>query len=284
MSKPGEQSLWAKVIYQAVLDATHCADNHGGNEATRRVTRSKARTWFRPTNRDFIEVCHLAGMDPDSVCEKVATIISRYDAAIAKGETFDLIPADTVPTVKREARRYEHDGKSLTLKEWSSLTGIPFNTLASRLKSYPIEQAIDPAFKAKVAARPIFNGQRRRAKIHTVNGVSKTLQQWADHAGIKLHTLAMRVRKGRTLEQALAMTPGERAVIPYTINGVTKSLAEWADHAGVSYNTFLARMRKGRSLAEAVVMSRGVSLDLPASKGTGGGSTAQETPNIGISV
>ncbi|MEO5756715.1 MAG: hypothetical protein ABIQ51_07645, partial [Mesorhizobium sp.] len=110
------------------------------------------------------------------------------------------------------------------------------------------------------------------------------LSQWADHAGIQHATLRRRIKQGVTMEQALMVTHGERTLAVHTIDGLSKTLPEWAAHAGIKYNALIARIHKGRSLAEAVAMNRrGVPSDLAASVGTGGGSTAQESTNIGFS-
>ena len=44
----------------------------------------------------------------------------------------------------------EHDGKRLTVKDWSDLTGIPFTTLRTRMKAgWPTERILDPTRFAK---------------------------------------------------------------------------------------------------------------------------------------
>lgn len=81
-----ERTLWVNVILQAIRDATDCL----GDKANRDVTRSRARAWFRPSNRDFIQVCNLAGMEPCRVAKQANDAIAQYDATIAAGEKFRL--------------------------------------------------------------------------------------------------------------------------------------------------------------------------------------------------
>ena len=63
------RALWTAVIKQAIGDAQ---GNNLSNltPATRRRTIAEARDWLTVPNRDFDEVCHLAGLDPDAVRER----------------------------------------------------------------------------------------------------------------------------------------------------------------------------------------------------------------------
>lgn len=185
----------------------------------------------------------------------------------------------------RVVDRYIYGGKSHTVTEWAELTGISPETMRSRIKAgHPMKDVLRKGTLPK-GRRSHFKGigQRRPAKLYTVNGMTRSLSYWADQAGIQQPTLRRRIKRGVTMEQALAVTLGERTRAVHTIDGTSKTLHEWADHAGIKYNALIARIHKGRSLAEAVAMGRGVVSDLPAPIGTGGGSTVQESTDIGFS-
>lgn len=79
----------------------------------------------------------------------------------------------------------------------------------------------------------------------------------------------------------------------YAHNGMTRSISEWATHLNVSYGAFRRRVHL-HGIAKAIEMggrskrghrakTPGVDQNLSASKGTGGGSTAQETAKITFS-
>ena len=205
MSGDNEMSLWANVILQAVHDATDGGTVDGRNSG-RDVVRSQARNWFNLRNRDFIDVCNLAGLDPDAVYERSLAVIRRYDDAVRAGEKFKLIPEQEVkPPRVTVVKCYTAHGKTLTLAEWSALLSIPEYTLRSRLLGGRTpDEALRTDYKRKPRTNP-GNPFGRKAQLYTVNGVSKTLTEWATGAGLSVHTLAQRIRKGRTMEAALAM-------------------------------------------------------------------------------
>jgi len=75
-------------------------------------------------------------------------------------------------------------------------------------------------------------------------------------------------------------------VILHTFNGTRFTIGELAEMSGVPSGTLYQRLRKGWTVEQAVSLPtlaqrrRGVVSNLPGPMGTGGGSTAQETPNI----
>lgn len=278
MKHASERELWVAVILQATEDG---------------LKDKQARAWFQSANTDFVDVCNLAGLDPDDVAERAASAFRRSDAAQAAGLKFEIAKPDA--PAPRHATRYEHDGKALTVPEWSHLTGISANRIRDRLRfGYSIAEAINPRFKRK--KRRIFNGGRQ-PKLHTVNGVSKTLTEWCAAYDVSYHSLTQRLKRGQTLEHALArIKSGKRASLLHTVDGVSKTYGEWADHLGISYDAFLKRLKdgNGRTVAQAVAMGgprrrttpshdRGVVANFGRGEGTGAGSFPQEIPNIAFS-
>ena len=93
----GEPGMWISVVLQAIRDATVGTANSGKAD----LNRQQARTWFRLSNPDFIEVCSLAGLDPEATFEKAQAAITRYDAAITKAKPVvqrPKQPADQQPS------------------------------------------------------------------------------------------------------------------------------------------------------------------------------------------
>jgi len=85
-------------------------------------------------------------------------------------------------------------GMEKTFVEWAAYAGVTPNGLRNRLHAgMTLEQAVS------LPVEP-----RTYAALHTINGRSKTLQQWADHIGISYVALLKRMRS-RTLAEAIAV-------------------------------------------------------------------------------
>jgi hypothetical protein len=280
-----ERVLWVNVVLRAILDGT--ADQ---TDSRTDRDRREARAWFRLNNPDFVEVCNLAGLDPAATLEKARSVFERHDHAKANGEPFKLASPAKPAKAPIAPTLYSAHGLTMSLFEWSRHLDIAPDTLIGRLKIHPPEIALSKDFKRAPRGSGLTRSPYgKKAKLYTVNGVSKTLSDWAVSSGISYRTLSVRLRKGYTMEAAIAVSRSFRKDTNlHTIDGEAKTLRQWADVAGITYDVLIARMRKGRSLAEALAMpngrwSRGAGSNLKAFEGTGAGSTAQETPDIDFS-
>ena len=70
-----EQALWQSVILQAIFDATHAPIN----QKTRRE-KTQAIIWLSITNKDFLFVCEMAGVDPKYIIHNAKLAIKRSTA------------------------------------------------------------------------------------------------------------------------------------------------------------------------------------------------------------
>jgi len=68
----GMRALWRAVITQALMDAAS-----ESKKPFCLVERMKARVWLRGKTDDFLEVCHLADMDPEYVRNQAKLAIGR---------------------------------------------------------------------------------------------------------------------------------------------------------------------------------------------------------------
>ena len=143
-----ERTLWVNVVLRAIQDATE------GTSDNRELHRQQARNWFNTSNRDFIEVCNLAGLDPEATAGKALSAIKRYDAIMSAGEAYSY-PGDATRKPRagkprRKAKTYTANGKAHTLSEWSEITGINRCVLQYRLKGgASFEEAISQNYKRK---------------------------------------------------------------------------------------------------------------------------------------
>ncbi|RCW27806.1 hypothetical protein DFR48_102292 [Ciceribacter lividus] len=289
-NRNGERGLWVAVVLQAIEDATANGKAHS-------LARQQARSWFRRGNPDFIEVCNLAGLDPEATYEKAIAAIERHDA---RGD-------NSIPRKQGAPLRiYTLNGVSKTIAEWSEQSGIPTTIIRNRLTN---GWTLNDALNRKV--------EPKRGVTYTVNGETRTLPEWAKALGVPTSTLTARLGSGRTPEEAFtrdfkrmprSVPPvGRRKAKPHTLNGVSKTIAQWAASHGLKEHTLAQRLRDGMTLADALsvpVRQRvakatvpispdqppkqpkprpGVVFDFGAFEGTGAGSTAQETPNLEFS-
>ena len=89
----------------------------------------------------------------------------------------------------------------------------------------------------------------------TLDGVTMTLAQWAEHKGIPSTRLARRLKLGWSLRNALSkpVRPTNRI---FTHNGVSKTLPEWAKKVGMPVKRLQYRLQIGWSF-EKVILTPG---------------------------
>ena len=93
-------------------------------------------------------------------------------------------------------RLYEMNGETHTLREWSKISGIGYNTLYMRIyrTGMTIQQAVSKP------PRPI-----RIVGAITANGETHTVAEWADIIGVKPRRIYERIERGYSPEQAVTL-------------------------------------------------------------------------------
>lgn len=134
-SKPsGERGLWAAVLMTAIQDAM--GNVRGAKGSIDSETR-KARRWLTVPNRDFNEVCYLAGLDPVAVRERCQRMFREGEAVVPSGAPRG-----------RPLHLYEYNGESLSLPEWADRVGLSVPAIRGRLqRGMTFEQAITAKLK-----------------------------------------------------------------------------------------------------------------------------------------
>src|SRR3954454_11564672 len=113
----GNEALWRAVIQQALTDAVVPLSRI----TSIRLEQIRARAWFTEANRDFEEVCALAGLEPDHVRARARQAMKATEGMPVKDK-------------RRRHKLYELNGKALTVNEWADETGINKVTIYDRLK------------------------------------------------------------------------------------------------------------------------------------------------------
>lgn len=91
---------------------------------------------------------------------------------------------------------------------------------------------------------------RRDNRLITVDGVTRTLQQWSDATGLA-GTLGVRLNNGWDVSDALR-TPAARYGRSLLFGYESMSMSKWADHIGIPLQTLSKRLRSGWSLERAL--------------------------------
>lgn len=73
-------------------------------------------------------------------------------------------------------------------------------------------------------------------------GESKTLTEWSKSTGISASTLFCRLKRGMTIDEAIAPNPTAYENITDPVTGKTHSLKEWSEITGISYYTLYTRI------------------------------------------
>lgn len=89
---------------------------------------------------------------------------------------------------------YSHAGRTMTLDDWAKHLGIPYQTLAHRLRQrWPIER--------------VLTGQNLRGRCRSIiehDGKAMTIAEWAKYLGLKHNTLYARLMRGVPINVALS--------------------------------------------------------------------------------
>ena len=73
-------------------------------------------------------------------------------------------------------------------------------------------------------------------------GESKTLTEWSKSTGISASTLFCRLKRGMTIDEAIAPNPTVYENVTDPVTGKTHSLKEWSEITGIPYYTLYTRI------------------------------------------
>lgn len=153
----------------------------------------------------------------------------------------------------------------------------------------------------------------------THDGITQPITEWALDYGIYPNVIADRLARGWSVERAITtpmiVAPGQRLIhthlpgtpkpprpkpVPksspprprnklFMSGDVALTIGQWSELTGISKQSLRNRVRQGMTMAEAIEVGvlapgrPGVGKNFDALKGTGGGSVAQDIPQIEFS-
>jgi len=116
--------------------------------------------------------------------------------------------------------------------------------ICSRLSAgWSVEEAIELPLASAV-------NQRFADSVVTVDGIAKTVGEWAAATGIDVALIRKRKGKGWPLDRAVST--GFRGSKLHTLDGETHTLSEWSKIAGICYDKLKNRISKGQALQDAL--------------------------------
>lgn len=106
--------------------------------------------------------------------------------------------------------------------------------------------------------RKLVRHVEKNGELLEAFGEKHTLSEWSRIKGIRYHTLYMRIRRGKTMEEALSMDLEYICPVPATITagGETLTVKEWARRLCVSRDCIYQRIMRGMSPESAVTTGR----------------------------
>ncbi len=134
------EALWREVLLIALTDALHGIAANASIDDVRRPM--DARDYILVPNPDFTLVCSLADLEPEAVRSEFAARLAQLGSA-RPPRTWRDLTADAKPKLPSEPS-YTYQGRSLSLREWAEVSGMPRPLLMNRVnrRGWPIERAL----------------------------------------------------------------------------------------------------------------------------------------------
>lgn len=200
------------------------------------------------------------------------------------------------------AQVYHHDGRSLTVQQWSAATGIKPSTMHRRLrKGWPMHMVLRTELRTRLLtstraqrtktkrtpiARPEGPRRWREGVRYAHDGRNLTVTEWSAVTGLKVATINFRLRKGWPMHMVLRAHAGTQLI---EHDGLRLTVPAWAKRTGIGATTIRRRLKDGWPVHDALTLGNmsgkrpGVPANFPESVGTGGGPLAQDFSEIEFS-
>jgi AraC-like DNA-binding protein len=237
------RNLWASVITQAVNDATANSGPHGFE-----LDRMHARNWLTDNSADFQHVCAMADVDPDWIRENAERKIEAFDANRSKP-----VVAKTQPFSEKAIT---WRGTTLSIDQWAERTGLKVETLRRRLKdgwtisatmlTQVHKQTRLVAIRSEIKTPvKVVTPKKPRVGLHTFNGQTITLKEWAKHLNISVCTLKNRLARKVPPEWPFSSTPLINRHSPtYEYKGERLTRKQWCKRLGMNRDAFVLRLSR----------------------------------------
>lgn len=104
------------------------------------------------------------------------------------------------------------------------------------------------------------SGSLRRDRKLTFEGVTLTLEEWAQRQGLSFNALYQRLRKGWSIKKSLGMENTKKAkeagILRIEWRGEIDTITGWAKKTGINRGTIYLRLTQGLSADEIFIQPR----------------------------
>ena len=136
---------------------------------------------------------------------------------------------------------FEIYGEKLTIRQMSEKYDMQRDKLRHRIVKGGMTPEEAVSFRERV--------NKNKPRKVTYKGEEYTIKQLAERFGLKENTLAVRILRGRSIEEALGFIGrGGKKLIYLTYNGQTKEIGDWANELGVQRATIARQHKSGWSV------------------------------------
>lgn len=136
-------------------------------------------------------------------CGKTKIGYTTLEGRIQRGWTAE--DALTVEADTKARMLVTIDGETLPLSAWAKKAGLPRGTLKNRI----VRRGWDPKEAISLPAGARGLGGYKPFVALTLNGETKTLQEWCVQFNVHRNTVDARLKRGWTIEAALTTKPHE---------------------------------------------------------------------------
>lgn len=139
-------------------------------------------------------------------------------------------------------------------EEWKNSFTTFFNDMGNCPDGYSIERIDNNGNYCKANCRWATRGEQsnntRQNRFITVDGTTKTLQQWCAEYGIDRFVLADRLNRGWSPEKAIHTPTRHSPKRMIEFDGQSKSLSQWARDFGLLVGTLHQWLQRGLTMEE----------------------------------
>ena len=102
---------------------------------------------------------------------------------------------------RRNNRKLTYDGRTMPITAWAEETGIPRETISSRLRSdWPVEEALT----TPPTPQKSYRRRTKRMRLIKIGRRTKHIAAWARESGIPESAIRFRLRKGWSPQDAIS--------------------------------------------------------------------------------